>query len=78
MIRTKGMYMLGIGIWFGAGVYSAINMLMNLKGVSQAHILNYNYIITGVAVVGLIINIILYRSLLVKSGVTASQREGKD
>ena len=73
MIRTKGMYMLGIGIWFGAGVYSAINMLMNLKGVSQAHILNYNYIITGVAVVGLIINIILYRSLLVKSGETKSK-----
>ena len=55
------MYMLGIGIWIGAGVYNAINMLMNLKGVSQAHILNYNYIITGVAVIGLILNIILMK-----------------
>ena len=61
MIRTKGMYMLGIGFWIGAGVYSAINMLMNLKGVSKTHILNYNYIITSVAVIGLIINIILLK-----------------
>jgi hypothetical protein len=61
MKRTKGMYMLGIGIWIGAGVYSAINMLMNLKSVAQSHILNYNYIITGVAVAGLIINIILMK-----------------
>jgi hypothetical protein len=61
MERTKAMYMLGIGIWIGAGVYSAINMLMNLKGVSQDNILNYNYIITGVAVIGLIINIILMK-----------------
>ena len=61
MIRTKEMYRFGIGIWIGAGVYSAINMLMNLKGVSQTHILNYNYIITSVAVIGLIINIILLK-----------------
>jgi len=61
MERTKGMYILGIGIWIGAGVYSLINMIMNIKGVSQAHILNYNYIITGVAFVGLIINIILMK-----------------
>jgi hypothetical protein len=53
--------MLGIGIWIGAGVYSAINMLMNLKGVAQPNILNYNYIITGVAVIGLILNIILLK-----------------
>lgn len=61
MERTKGLYMLGIGIWIGAGVYSGINMIMNLKGVSQSHILNYNYVITGVAVVGLILNIILLK-----------------
>ena len=61
MIRTKEMYRYGIGIWIGAGVYSAINMLMNLKGVAQSSILNYNYIITGVAVIGLILNIILLK-----------------
>ena len=61
MIRTKEMYRFGIGIWIGAGVYSAINMLMNLKGVAQSNILNYNYIITGVAVIGLILNIILLK-----------------
>jgi hypothetical protein len=61
MIRTKEMYRFGIGIWIGAGVYSAINLLMNLKGVAQSRILNYNYIITGVAVIGLLLNIILLR-----------------
>ncbi len=55
------MYRFGIGIWIGAGVYSAINMFMNLKGVAQSNILNYNYIITGVAVIGLILNIILLK-----------------
>jgi hypothetical protein len=61
MIRTKEMYRFGVGIWIGAGVYSAINMFMNLKGVAQSNILNYNYIITGVAVIGLILNIILLK-----------------
>lgn len=61
MIRTKEMYRFGIGIWIGAGVYSAINMLMNLKGIAQYNILNYNYIITAVAIVGLILNIILLK-----------------
>ena len=55
------MYRFGMGIWIGAGVYSAINMLMNLKGVDQSNILNYNYIITGVAVIGLILNIVLLK-----------------
>lgn len=49
---------IGIGFWTGAGVYSIINMIMNLKNVAQSHILNYNYIITGVAIIGLILNII--------------------
>lgn len=53
------MYKLGIGIWIGAGVYSIINILMNLNNISQSRILNYNYIITGAAVLGLILNIIL-------------------
>jgi hypothetical protein len=49
----------GIGFWAGALVYSIINMIMNLGHILQQHILNYNYIITGAAVVGLILNIIL-------------------
>ena len=61
MKRTKELYMLGIGIWIGAGVYSLINMIMNLKHLSQSHILNYNYIITAVAIIGLILNIILLK-----------------
>lgn len=55
------MYRFGIGLWLGAGVYSAINILMNLKGVAQSNILSYNYIITGAAAVGLILNIILMK-----------------
>jgi hypothetical protein len=49
----------GLGFWIGGGVYSLINLIMNLKQVS--HILLYNEIITWVAVVGLILNIILLK-----------------
>ena len=52
---------IGIGFWAGAIVYSVINMLMNLKDIARYHILNYNYIITGVAVFGLILNIIIIK-----------------
>lgn len=52
---------IGIGFWSGAGVYSLINIILNLKNIAQYHILNYNYIITGVAVFGLILNIILIK-----------------
>ena len=51
----------GIGFWAGAMIYSLINMFMNLRQISQQHILNYNYIITGAAAVGLVLNIILLR-----------------
>jgi uncharacterized membrane protein len=61
MRRTKNMYKFGIGLWVGAGVYSIINMIMNYRLVAQDKILNYNYIITGVAVLGLILNIILLK-----------------
>ena len=51
----------GIGFWIGGGVYSLINMIMNLKNAPQSNILFYNYLITGVAVIGLILNIILLK-----------------
>jgi len=51
----------GIAFWTGAGVYSIVNMFMNLKNIAQDKVLNYNYIITGVAVLGLILNIILLK-----------------
>lgn len=51
----------GIGFWTGAGVYSLINLSMNLKNILQNKILSYNYIITVVAVIGLILNIILLK-----------------
>ncbi|VVB92734.1 Uncharacterised protein [uncultured archaeon] len=57
----KDMNKFGIGFWLGAGVYSSINIIMNLRQENQSHILNYNYIITGVAVFGVILNLILLK-----------------
>ena len=50
---------IGIGFWSGAGVYSMINIILNYKHALQDNILFYNYLITGVAIIGLILNIIL-------------------
>ena len=61
MKRTKNMYKFGVGLWTGAGVYSLINLIMNIRAIPQSKILNYNYIITGVAVIGLILNLILLK-----------------
>jgi len=57
----KEKFKYGIGFWIGACVYSIINMIMNLKHVAQDSILTYNYLITGVAVFGLILNILLLK-----------------
>ena len=54
-------YLIGIGFWIGGGVYSVINMIMNYKHAAQDNILFYNYLITGVAVIGLILNLILLK-----------------
>jgi len=56
----------GIGFWIGGGIYSIINMIMNLKNAPQNNILFYNYLITGVAVIGLILNIILLKKEKIK------------
>lgn len=61
MKRTKEWYRFGIGFWIGAGVYSVINMIMNYNHIVQEKVLNYNYIITGVAIISLIFNIILMK-----------------
>jgi len=57
----KELYKYGIGFWAGAGVYSIINMIMNLNNAAQGKVLFYNYLIFGVAIIGLILNIILLR-----------------
>ena len=57
----KGLYKYGIGFWIGGGVYSIINMIMNYNNALQTNILFYNYLITGVAVFGLILNVILFK-----------------
>jgi len=58
---NNNMFRYGIGFWIGGGVYSLINMIMNFSGVAQGKVLTYNYIITAVAVIGLILNIILLK-----------------
>ena len=57
----KERYKFGIGFWSGAGIYSLINMIMNLNQINQSKILNYNYIITGAAVFGLILSLYLLK-----------------
>ena len=59
--NTKVNYKFGMGFWIGGGVYSLINIIMNLKNVPQSSILSYNYIISGVAVIGLILNVFLLK-----------------
>ena len=56
---TTNKYAFGISFWIGGGIYSLINMIMNLKNAPQRNILSYNYLILGVAVIGMILNIIL-------------------
>jgi hypothetical protein len=60
-MKNKIYNYVGIGFWTGGGVYSLINMIMNYKHAAQTNILSYNYIITGVAVIGLILNITLLK-----------------
>ena len=57
----KDGYKYGIGFWIGGGIYSIINMIMNYINAPQGNILFYNYLITGIAVIGLILNIILLK-----------------
>ncbi len=57
----REIYKYGIGFWIGGGVYSIINMIMNYKQAPQSSILVYNYLITGVAVLGLIFNIVMLK-----------------
>ena len=57
----KERYKFGIGFWSGAGIYSLINTIMNLNQISQPKVLNYNYIITGAAVIGLILSLYLLK-----------------
>jgi len=56
----KDNYKYGIGFWAGGGIYSLINMILNLNQRSQHSILIYDCIITGAAVIGLIVNIYLF------------------
>jgi hypothetical protein len=61
MERTKEMFRFGVGIWTGALVYSVINLIMNANSYPQSKILTYNYIISGAAIVGLILNLIFLK-----------------
>jgi Co/Zn/Cd efflux system component len=56
---AKDLFKAGIFFWVGAGVYSLINLIMNLRYAPNIPL--YDGIITGVAVIGLIVNIILLK-----------------
>ena len=60
-LSVKDLYKCGIFFWVGAGVYSLINLIMNISNIPQNKILDYDLIITGAAAVGLIINLILLK-----------------
>ena len=51
----------GIGFWIGAGVLSLVSMSLNLRHAPQNDILFYTYLMTGISVFGLILNIILLK-----------------
>jgi len=54
-------YKFGIGFWIGAGVLSLVNMSLNLRHAPQNDILLYTYLMTGISVLGLLLNIILLK-----------------
>ena len=58
-MKDRNNYKYGIGFWSGAGIYSLINMIMNLNHRSQSKIWVYDCIITCVAILGLILCIYL-------------------
>jgi len=52
-----------MGFWAGGGIYSLINLILNYKRVAQSEVLLYNYLILGVAIIGLILNIVLLKRM---------------
>jgi hypothetical protein len=60
MEKTKQYYNLSaIGFLLGLAVISVINTILNLEHAIQSSILTYNYLLVGVSVFGLILNIII-------------------
>jgi hypothetical protein len=53
----------GISFWAGGGIYSLINLILNYKRVAQSEVLLNNYLILGVAIIGLILNIVLLKRM---------------
>ena len=49
----------GIGFWTGALVYSIINILISMR--NSNYFVEYNLMISLVALAGIILNIIMYR-----------------
>ncbi len=61
-------YNSGIWFWGGAGVYSLINLILNYRQVTQKEVLFYNCLIFGVAIFGIILNVILLKRKESKKG----------
>lgn len=57
-MRKPDKYLTGIGFWIGGGVFSIINIIKILTYVNPLH---YDYIMTGVAVIFILLCLILLR-----------------
>ena len=57
-MRKADKHLIGIGFWAGGAIFSMINIF---KILTQANILCYNYIMTGVAVIFIIVSLIFLR-----------------
>ncbi|MEO9004463.1 MAG: hypothetical protein ABI288_06990 [Ginsengibacter sp.] len=63
-------YKLGIWFWSGAGIYSIINIIKNYYQVTQSKISFYDSLIFGVAVIGFILTLTLFKRMKnAKSGI---------
>ena len=57
-MRKSEKYLAGIGFWIGSGVFSIINIF---KILTHANILNYDYIMTGIALIFILLSLILQK-----------------
>jgi hypothetical protein len=59
---NKNFNYISIGFFIGAAVLGLINLILNINHAIQNSVLIYNYLMVGVAIIGLIVNILLRMS----------------
>jgi len=58
----KKKFEMGIWFWFGAGAYSLVNLIQNLRKIDQTKLATYNAIILSAAIIAIITFSILRKS----------------